>query len=583
VVTDAYVRRLDKFLPVVWYVREASNLPDFFRSNPERLTTLKRSGSICCVSDYAKAAIATFTNQPIDVVPNSVEDVSDLAIPYEPRKGGVHRFVQLGTIEQRKGYDLLVAAYKSLPEEYRQRAEVHFAGGFINSGTSYASYLFGQIDGVPGIHYHGVISDEKSKIELLSQMDTVVVASRDESFSLVALEGALLSKPLILTQNVGAKYLIDDESGLLIESGSVNALRDAFMQMMDKDEPALLAMGAASRKRYDELASMDAHRRDLSALFERRIAAGVAGNLGRRAAAPAQRAAVATSVSASVKRSRSSKLIVSMTSFPPRMRTILPCVDSLLAQTRKPDKVILWLSTEQFPDREDSLPEELLRRVGGRFRIEWVEEDLKPHKKYFYAATQYPDDLLVAVDDDVVYNETVLESLHAGHLESPHSIIAERANLVLFRPDGSLREYDSWIYDCQHLRATQTYQLLPTGIGGVLYPPGSIPAAAFDIPAIKQTSLTADDLWLKVMTTANGYPVWMPRRSGGRKLIEDAHAVGLWRANSFQGANDAALRRVLDYYGETLGSTDTLLRRIWGVGKNGEFLGPNELDLSPLI
>lgn len=582
VVTDAYVRRLEKFLPVVWYVREASNLPDFFRSNPERLATLQRSGSICCVSDYAKAAIAAFTDQPIDVVPNSVEDVSELALPYQPRKDGVHRFVQLGTIEQRKGYDLIVAAYKSLPEEYRQRAEIHFAGGFINSGTSFASYLFGQINGVPGIHYHGLISDERQKIELLSQMDTVVVASRDESFSLVALEGAMLSKPLILTQNVGAKYLIGDENGLVIESGSVRALRDAFMQMIDKDEPALLAMGTASRKRYDELASMDAYRRDLSALFERKIAAGVAGNRGRRAVVPTQRAA-ATSGATVRKRSRSAKLIVSMTSFPARMRTIVPCVDSLLAQTKKPDKLILWLSTEQFPDREDSLPEELRSRVGDRFGIEWVDDDLKSHKKYFYAAARYPDDLLVTVDDDVVYNETVLENLYAGHLESPHCIIAERANMVLFRPDGNLREYDTWIYDCQHLRATQTYQLLPTGVGGVLYPPGSIPAAAFDVSAIKQTSLTADDLWLKVMTTANGYPVWMPRRRAGHTQIQDAQAVGLWRANSFQGGNDAALRRVLDYYGATLGSTDTLLRRIWGVGRNGEFLGPSELDLSPLI
>lgn len=575
VVTDTYVERLEKLVPLVWYVREASNLPDFTRTSPGRLRTLRRSAAVCCVSDYAAAALGQYTDHPVEVVPNSAEDVSGFALPYEPRRGGVHRFIQLGLIEQRKGYDLFVAAYKALPQEYRERSELHFAGGFINSGSSFSSYLFGQIANEPNIHYHGLIADEPIKIELLSQMDTVVVASRDESFSLVALEGALLSKPLIVTENVGAKYLVDEHNGQVIESGSVDALRAAFMRMIDADEAVLLAMGAESRRRYEHSASMDAYQRDLAALFERRIAAGVAGNLSARptgrtkapaASKPAQR-----------------KLTVSLTSFPPRMSTIVPCIDSLLTQTRAPDRIILWLSADQFRGGEGSLPESLLDRVGEQFQLRWVTDDLAPHKKYFYAAQEFPDDLLVTVDDDVLYDQRVLDDLYTAHLEAPRAVISQRANLIMFRPDGNLREYDAWIYDCQFLRSTPSYQLLPTGVGGVLYPPGCIPAAAFNVPAIKQTTLTADDLWLKILTTANGYPVWMPRRRLRYQPIQRAQAVGLWRENSFQGGNDAALQRLLDYYARELGDVDALLRRIRGIGSRGEFLGPTEIDLSPLI
>ena len=573
VVTDDYVRALEGRVPLVWYVREASNLPDFFRSNPQRRETLRTSRSVCVVSEYAAAAVAKYAEGPIEVVHNSVEDVSALAVPYEVRKDGKHRFAQLGTIEHRKGYDLFVAAYKSLPDGYRSRAELHFAGGFINSGSSFSSYLFGEVEGEEGIHFHGLVSDERTKIELLSQMDTVVVASRDESFSLVALEGAMLSKPLIVTENVGAKYVVDEANGLVTESGRVAALCEAFMSMMDRDEETLRAMGAASRRSYDERASMEVYHRDIGAMFTSRIEAGP---LAKRHDKPERRL-----VKAGVQRPQ---IIVSLTSIPSRMETIGDCIDSLLRQTMPADGVVLWLSRVNFPGAEADLPADILARQSERFHIAWVEGDIAPHKKYFYAMQKYRDAVVITVDDDVVYDEKLVENLYQGHLENPRAIIAERANLIMFRPDGALREYDGWIYDCKFLRGTASYQLLPTGIAGVLYPPGALPAEAFDIDAIQRTSLRADDLWLKVLATINGYPVWMPRTAAGYSAIEQAQSVGLWRANSFQGGNDAALASVLDHAEQALGvSRDVLLRRIRGVADDGRVVGADEVDLTPLI
>lgn len=576
VATDAYVRRFEGRIPLVWYVREASNLPDFLRSNPERADTLRRSTSICCVSDYAAAAIAEFADGPITVVKNAVEDVSKLALPYEPRRGGRHKFVQLGTIEQRKGYDLFVAAYKAMPEAYRDRSELHFAGGFINSGTSFASYVLGQVEQEEHIHYHGLITGERAKVELMSQMDTVVVASRDESCSLVALEGTMLSKPLIVTENVGAKYVVTPESGRVVASGEIAALRDAYMAMIDVDSQALSDMGETSRRAYDQAASMDAHRRDLADLFSRRIAAGPGRKLPLRAVRrrPTRRMAGGHD---------RPELIVSLTSFPQRIPLVGTCVDSLLAQTTRADAVILWLSADQFPGRDADLPAELLARVGGAFRIEWVEGNLGPHKKYFYAAQRYPRALIVTVDDDAVYSPHLLRNLVAGHVEQPHAVISDRANLALFRPNGDFRSYDGWAYNAGHLRGALTYQLLPTGVGGVLYPPGAIPAEAFDVPAIVKTSLFADDLWLKVMTTANGYPVWMPKERSGYRLIEEAQESALWRANAFQGHNDAALVRVLDHFEHAFGSRTQLVNRVRGIAASGEFVGPRTADFTRLL
>ena len=54
-------------------------------------------------------------------------------------------------------------------------------------------------------------------------------------------------------------------------------------------------------------------------------------------------------------------LIISLTSFPQRMYEIHYTLYSLLTQTVKPAKVILWLGIEQFPNKEKDIPEKVLK------------------------------------------------------------------------------------------------------------------------------------------------------------------------------------------------------------------------------
>ena len=46
------------------------------------------------------------------------------------------------------------------------------------------------------------------------------------------------------------------------------------------------------------------------------------------------------------------KVIVSMTTFPARMKTLSIVLESLFRQTVFPDEIILWLADEQFSDHE---------------------------------------------------------------------------------------------------------------------------------------------------------------------------------------------------------------------------------------
>lgn len=526
IVTDGYVRFISRYIPTIWFIREASNIPEFCRNNPQRLELLKSYDKIFCVSEYAADALGKYTGIAPRVLHNCVEDETRWAENHRPGSGDTVKFAQFGTMEYRKGYDILIAAYKKMPEAYRQCCELYFAGGFINSGTPYCDYIFSEMADIPQIHYLGVVSGEEDKIRTLSQMDVIVVASRDESCSLVALEGAMLSKPLIVTANVGAKYMVDANNGLVVPSGNVEAMKQALMRMIDC-KGHLQAMGMASRRHYEKRASMEGHKTALARLFQ------------------AYCLKKAEKAESSRDMAEENEVLISLTSHPGRIGFVAECIKSLIAQDYRNRKIILWLAREEFPELDHGLPYALNgMQASGDLEIRWVGDDLKPHKKYFYACQEFADRPVITVDDDVIYEPRMVSELVKSYKKFPDCVSCHRANLISLKPDRTFRPYNSWIMGYTLLRDTPSYQLLPTGVGGILYPPGILPHETFDPVAIKKLCLYCDDLWLKIMCVLNGVRSVLVDSPCRETLIENSQDVALWRENVKRNANDIALENI---------------------------------------
>ena len=236
------------------------------------------------------------------------------------------------------------------------------------------------------------------------------------------------------------------------------------------------------------------------------------------------------------------RLIVSLTSFPARIGYVPQVVDCLLAQTRPADEIILYLSEDQFPSRDGELPEALREKASaGHLRIRWVSGDLKPHKKYYYAFREYPEDIIVTVDDDVLYDHKLLENLWAAHLQYPNAVVAGRTHLITLDEQGCPRPYASWLRRVMGFEEGPSMQLCAVGIGGVLYDPKWFPEELYDEEVIRATCLLADDLWLKTMESAAGIPV--VRYSGEELLqvIPGSQETALFSANLKQNRNDEIL------------------------------------------
>ena len=111
------------------------------------------------------------------------------------------------------------------------------------------------------------------------------------------------------------------------------------------------------------------------------------------------------------------ELIVSMTSHPARINNVALVVETIYKQTRLPDKVILWLGESRFPGKYADLPKELVKlATDKKLDVRWCDDvDLKPHTKYFYAFKEYPDALIITVDDDILYHPKLIENLYNSY------------------------------------------------------------------------------------------------------------------------------------------------------------------------
>lgn len=193
---------------------------------------------------------------------------------------------------------------------------------------------------------------------------------------------------------------------------------------------------------------------------------------------------------------RDERIIVSLTSYPGRIRQVYYSIKSLMGQSLKPDRIILWLSEEQFPDRRLPSDFEKLKKRG--LEIYFTEDDLKSHKKYYYALrAQRPDEIIVTYDDDLIYESKSLEKLVTLHKKSPEYIIVNRGEKLGYDPKNGYGYIEDWgkMLDEEGF-ISPSHSIIPSTGAGCLYPYGKLKSDIFNKEMIRAKVLSADDIWI---------------------------------------------------------------------------------------
>lgn len=194
------------------------------------------------------------------------------------------------------------------------------------------------------------------------------------------------------------------------------------------------------------------------------------------------------------------KVIISLTSFPPRLPKLWLVIECLLRQSVKPDAIILYLTAEQVKNIEN-LPKKLREQQKRGLQIVLCPDKIRSHTKYFYAMSQNPNDIIITVDDDLFYRTDLVERHLKAHLTYPNAIIANWVKEIL--PTTPL--YKEWP-DCNEAKLSNRFLLL--GVSSVLYPPHSLYKDAFLTKEIIDLCLTADDVWLSCMALLQKTPIY---------------------------------------------------------------------------
>lgn len=250
-------------------------------------------------------------------------------------------------------------------------------------------------------------------------------------------------------------------------------------------------------------------------------------------------------------------VVVSLTSYPGRIYDLHFTIHSLLSQTVRPEKVILWLGEEKFPQKENDLPDTLLKLKARGLEIRFTH-DMRAFTKLIPALKEFPDKIIVTADDDIYYPSDWLERLVNSHKRSPRAIWTVRSRKMEFGSRG-LKPYHNW--DIAHAAAEPSFANFLTGVGGVLYPPGSLHPDVFNEAEFKLLTPKNDDIWFWAMAVRNGtkigiseganpYLIYvnLPREFG---FTDDG---SLLAENVLQNANDGQLLNVLARYPEINGA-----------------------------
>jgi hypothetical protein len=242
--------------------------------------------------------------------------------------------------------------------------------------------------------------------------------------------------------------------------------------------------------------------------------------------------------------------VVSLTSWPPRTREGTPgiwiTIESLMRQTVKPDRIILWLTKEEYPDGDKTLPQTLVDLKARGLEIRWTQKNRRALTKLLPALEAKIPANIITVDDDMIYHRDWLKWLQTSHKQHPEALHAGLTRCLRVI-DGQTMPYHANPNHTDKSKCEERF--IHEGVLGVVYPYDNTNATCYgldwrvlsDVPAYVSPT---DDLWFWLCRVLAGTPLY----TLGYTLDEMRTCVFLaqplfWE-NAYLGRNDAVLRRL---------------------------------------
>ena len=174
----------------------------------------------------------------------------------------------VGHIQEWKGQHLVAEAVAQARRRF-PALRCLVVGGIHRRGVDYAARLRARI-AEPDLAGHVILADARNDVPAcVDAMDVVIHASTvAEPFGRVMIEAMALGKPVIAPREGGPLVIVvDNETGLLVPPRDPTALADALVALLS-DPAKRAAMGAAAKRRVDDIFDIRHHVEAMEALFD---------------------------------------------------------------------------------------------------------------------------------------------------------------------------------------------------------------------------------------------------------------------------------------------------------------------------
>ncbi|MDR1554422.1 MAG: hypothetical protein LBS39_00155, partial [Campylobacteraceae bacterium] len=181
--------------------------------------------------------------------------------------------------------------------------------------------------------------------------------------------------------------------------------------------------------------------------------------------------------------------------------------------------------------------------------IFWCE-NLKPYNKLIPTLKEYPNSIIITVDDDIYYPKNMLEKLYQAYQKQPNMVHCHRAHRITFK-NGQIEPYKNWKFSVE--KVNPSFLNFLTGVGGVLYPPNIFHEDILRKDIFVKLAPNADDIWFWAMTVLNNVKINVVDDCDKKLFcVEDTQEIGLWHENLTNGKNDEQLNNIFKYYPQLL-------------------------------
>lgn len=240
-------------------------------------------------------------------------------------------------------------------------------------------------------------------------------------------------------------------------------------------------------------------------------------------------------------------IIVSITTYGRRIYDVHLTIESIMEQTFKANRILLFLD---YSFQKKPLPFVLEKLKKRGLEIHYCK-DVRSFTKLLPALTLYPDDAIVTIDDDIIYDIDMLEKLITAYRKDPCYIYCNRQHRMILNRNRKLLPYNKWQWYCPETDANILN--FPTGVGGILYPPHSLDEEVFNESVYMSICQFADDVWFKAMAMKKGTLSKKidTRNPNGEEFLvnESVQDMGLLHVNTRgRNLNDMQIKAVFKKY-----------------------------------